>query len=149
MIGEPYHPRTDDDDFYPYIPEPVVHFSTSVGNCFKSLTFPTLSWWSFNLWSGYGKRHGVRQTIKTAYFAIDTVRKYITMSPFEKGNVQFAAIIFNAVFEVVGLPSLNIDFKSQEWAGITLKAVDGNSQPLLEKVLEKLVYALNQDPPII
>jgi hypothetical protein len=74
--------------------------------------------------------------------AIDAVQKYIRLSPFEKGNVQFAGIVFNAVLEVVGLPSLNIDFGSEEWAGFTLKAVDGDLEPLLGKVLDKLT-ALN------
>ena len=49
--------------------------------------------------------------------------------------------------EAVALPSLNIDFADEMRAYYTLKAVDGDIEPLLRKVLNELVFVLRQLPP--
>jgi hypothetical protein len=62
--------------------------------------------------------------------------------------VEFGGILFNAILELVGLPCLDIDFGSEKWAPATLKAVNGDLDPLLKGVLEELVIALNLPPPV-
>jgi hypothetical protein len=57
-------------------------------------------------------------------------------------------MLLDAVFEAVGLPSLNMDLGGEELAWYTLSAVDGDLEPLLGKVLERLVLTLRRNPPV-
>jgi len=84
--------------------------------------------------------------VQTSYFAVDFLRRYIQINPYEKGNVIVAGILFNTMLEVVGLPTLNIDFTDKMWVYYTLKAVDEDMEPLLNKVLEELMIVLRQLP---
>lgn len=93
-----------------------------------------------------GLQLSVHKSVQTSFFAVDFLRRYIQINPYEKGNVIVATILFNAVLEVVGLPTLNIDFADKTWAFYTLKAVDGDMEPLLVKVLEELIVTLRQPP---
>lgn len=86
-------------------------------------------------------------SIRTVYFGLDTLRKYIRLSPFTNNNIPLAAVLFNVVLEFVDLPCLNIDFGGEEWAWYTLKAVEGDLNPILGKVMKLLVRRLYDTYP--
>ena len=73
------------------------------------------SWASLKRWARTTTTSGRRQlavhkTVHTAYFALNYLPKYIQLHPFTLRSVSVAGILFNAIMEVVALPSLNIDF---------------------------------------
>jgi hypothetical protein len=134
-------------DPIPYIPHPILEITESLTSCFTELTRAPSTTWSLVTWVTC-RGNSVHKTVRTVAFAIDQLRRYIRLSPFATGSVEFGGILFNAILELVGLPCLNIDFGSEKWAPATLKAVNGDLDPLLKGVLEELVVALNLPPPV-
>jgi hypothetical protein len=146
--ANPYDPREKHTDAFPVVPLPIQAYALLFYQCFTNLTHSQSAWKS-NLMSwaaSSGSQLAAHKAIQTSYFAVDFLRKYIQINPYAQGTVTLARILFNAVFEVVGLPTLNIDFADEIWAYYTLKAVDGDMEPLLDKVLEELLVALRQPP---
>jgi hypothetical protein len=142
LLGNPYYPDVNNLDYYPPIPFAVRAYAASFCQCFTELTH-SKSWWMFNGWTAAsGSQLAAHKAIRTSYFALNFLRKYIQLNPHSHANVHLAGILFNAILEVVGLPSLDIDFADEKWAYYTLKAVDGDMELLLERVLEKLVVVL-------
>jgi len=144
IIGEPYYPHEiyDSDDFMRDWPFPIQEFTISFSHCFTNLTRFALP-----VRGHSDANRAVYKTIRTVYLALNGLRMYIRMSPFTQNNIQLAGVLFNAILEVVGLPCLNIDFGSEEWAWYTLKAADGDLDSLLRKVLELMIGRLYDGPP--
>jgi hypothetical protein len=134
-------------DLIPYLPHPILEITGSLTSCFDELTRASSRTWSPVTWVP-SRGNSVHKTVRTVGFAIDQLRRYIRLSPFATGSVEFGGILFNAILALVGLPYLNIDFGSEKWSPATLKAVNGDLDPLLKAVLEELVIALNLPPPV-
>ncbi len=152
IFGDPDYPQSNHWEFHPTISFPIRSYARSFCHCFIELTHTSgSSWASLKRWARTTMTSGRRQlavhkTVHTTYFALDYLRKYIQLHPFTHRTVNVAGILFNAIMEAVGLPSLNIDFADEMWAYYTMKAVDGDIEPLLRKVFDELVSVLEQLP---
>ena len=152
IFGDPDYPQSNHWEFDPTVSFPILSYARSFCHCFIELTHTSgSSWASLKRWARTTTTSGRRQlavhkTVHTAYFALDYLPKYIQLHPFTHRTVNVAGILFNAIMEAVGLPSLNIDFGDEMWAYYTMKAVDGDIEPLLRKVLDELVSVLEQLP---
>jgi hypothetical protein len=147
LLGPPYYPQIDDDEFLTDIPRQLRHFAFPFTQCFIALTSPSQSWWEkIRTWIIPGTQVATHKAIQTTYFALDSMRSYIRQSPFESHNLVMGSVLFNAILEALGLPSLNINFGDERWASDTLRAMDGDLEPLLTGVLEVLLLQLGENP---
>lgn len=145
-MGYPYYPPPSDySETLPEIPTSIHTFAVRFSRCFSELTQSRQSWWNPTAWIPR-PNSAADKAIRTTLFALDSAVDYIRIRPYSQGSLQLAGILFNAVLEVAGLPSLNIDFGDETWAWYTLKAVDGNLEPLSSRVLDELVIALGRPP---
>src|SRR5947207_4049333 len=142
IFGHPYYPHVNTSDFMPQVPISIQHFEKRFNRCFTELTQSRQPWWKPSTWIP-GSNSAANRAIRTISFALDSSIDYIRFRPYSQGTIRFAGILFNAILEVAGLPSLNIQFGDEMWACYTLKAMDGNLEPLLDRVLDELVVALD------
>ena len=138
-FGPPYYPL----DFTPQVPVSIQNFEKHFSRCFTELIQLRRPWWKPTTWIPSPKS-AANQAIRTIFFALDSSINYIRLRPYSQGTIRFAGILFNAVLEDVGLPSLNIQFGNESWAWYTLKAVDNDLEPLLNRVLDELVFTLSR-----
>ena len=140
--------RTEDRDFIetmdvPPISDSLLKFQDRFNLCYRDLTQQS---WRRPSTSTHGPDLATNTAIRTISIALDLSTDYIRLSPYSQGTFRFAGSLFNAVLEVVGLPSLNVKFGDEAWAWYTFKALGGNMEPLLSRVLHELVFALAQSP---
>jgi hypothetical protein len=139
-FGPPYYPI----DFPPQVPISIQNFEKHFEHCFTELTQPQRPWWKPMTWIPTPES-AVNQAIRTIFFALNSSINYIRLRPYSQGTVRFAGILFNAILEHIGLPSLNIQFGDECWAWDTLKAVDNDLEPLLNRALDELVLSLSRE----
>jgi hypothetical protein len=143
IFGPPYYHQANTPDFIPQIPISIENFAKLFNRGFTELTQLQRSWWKPITWIP-SSNSAAKQAIRTILFALDSSINYLRLRPYSQGTIRFAGILFNAVLEIVGLPSLNIQFGDETWAWYTLKAVDEDLEPLLNRVLDELVFTLGR-----
>ena len=153
VIGSDTGHTTDDWNLDPLRPYPLQVFSRQFCQCLNQITRSRISaWnpaWNPASWDIFSRDVAVHKTVQVIYFAVHSLREYIRLCPFDAGIVEFSGIWFDVVLEMVGLPSLKIDFAADEWAKSTVIAISGDLQPLaiVYKVLDRLNTVLEGRVP--
>ena len=106
-----------------------------------------ISVWKPAPWDIFARDIAVHEIVQVIYSAVHSLREYIRLCPFDAGIVELGGIFFDVVLEMVGLPSLKIDFAADEWAKSTVTAISGDLQPLVYKVLDRLNTVLEGRVP--
>ena len=105
----------ENEDFFPRIPNSTLVFADKFCDCFTELTHSGLRWWNLSNWIS-NERLAAQKAIRTAFFVVDFVRQYIRVNPHPTRSVDVASMLLDAIFEAVGLPSLNMDLGGEELA---------------------------------
>lgn len=149
VIGSDTGHTTDDWNLDPLRPYPLQVFSRQFCQCLNQITRSRISAWNLASWDIFSRDVAVHKTVQVIYFAVHSLREYIRLCPFDAGIVEFSGIWFDVVLEMVGLPSLKIDFAADEWAKSTVIAISGDLQPLaiVYKVLDRLNTVLEGRVP--
>jgi len=147
VIGSDTGHTNDDWNLDILRPYPRQVFSRQFCQCLNQITRSRISAWNPASWDIFSRDVAVHKTVQVIYFAVHSLREYIRLCPFDAGIVEFSGIWFDVVLEMVGLPSLKIDFAADEWAKSTVIAISGDLKPLVYKVLQRLITVLEERVP--